>query len=313
MIILPVITACAEQATAQQSPLKIGWSRFPGWYPMAIATGQGLFEQYNVPVESILYDEAPRKLADFQAGKLDGALLSLADALLLDGYRPDYGRIVMVTDTSNGADAIVAEPQVRTVADLRGQRIGAEIGTSSELLVRTMLANRGVGLSEVTISGLKPENTLSLIAEDVIDGGHTQEPYIGQARERDYNVIFSSAEVPGLIVNVLIMRKSVVEERPETVQAFINAWFEAVTYWQENPTEGNQIIAAAIGLPVDEISSQGLRLFGQAANTGAFIRSESLSSLYGSGEVNKQFLISTGVVSTAPDLDRLLEPSFIRD
>jgi NitT/TauT family transport system substrate-binding protein len=104
----------------------------------------------------------------------------------------------------------------------------------------------------------------------------------------------------------------VIQQRPEDIRAFIAAWFEAVAYWQENPMEGNAIIAKTLDLKTEEISTEGLKLLNLEDNLHAFAPGPDTTSLYVSGQVNADFLISSGGLSTAPDMERLLDPSFLK-
>jgi NitT/TauT family transport system substrate-binding protein len=307
-----LVTACVSAAaTPERPPLKVAWSLWPGYYPMAIAIEQGLFAKHGAAIEPVFYTNYATQLPDFQAGKVDGIFFTLGDALLVDGGSPDSLRVVLVTDNSAGADVIVATADIATAADVRGKSIGANLGSFGELLVNNMLQANGLTPGDVTLVNIGPEGVPGAMP-DTIQAGHTWEPFTSEARAKDYHVIFSSTETPGLIPDVVAFRTSVIQERPEDVRAFIAAWFEALAYWQANPTEGNAIIAKHTGLKPEEVSAEGVKLFNLADNTQAFARGTDTISLYGSGQVNIEFLISTGGLTTAPEIERLLDPSFLK-
>jgi NitT/TauT family transport system substrate-binding protein len=309
---LLLVTACTGVAASpvERPPLKVSWNYWPGSYPIIIAQERGLFEKHGVKVEPILveYEEhAPNLIAK----KTDGALPTLADALIIDAREPDSARIVFAYDESAGADVVVATADIANVADLRNKRIGASLGSFGELLVRTMLKTSGLTLDDVTLVNIGPEAVPQAIPGS-IEAGFTFEPHLSQALDQGHRIIFSSADAPGLIVDVAIFRTEVVEQRPEDVRAFADAWFEAVDYWQANPAEGNALIAKTLNLPVEEISLEGLKLLTREDNQRAFERSTDTTSLYTSGQVNADFLISSGGLTTAPDVERLLDPSFLK-
>ncbi len=315
LAVLLLFTGCTsgETVTSDHPPLKVGWSLFPGWYPMAIAVEQDLFGKHGVAVEPVFYDLYAETFADIQTGKLDGALVTLGDALLMDGRVPESIRVVLVTDNSAGADAIVATTDIETMDDLRGKHIGTNLGSFGELLVRNMLAANGLTVKDVTLVDIDPE-TVPDKMPDVIQAGHVWEPFISRAVAQGYHIIFSSAETPGLIPDLLVVRTEVTEVRPDDVRAFIAAWLEAVEWWQAHPAEGNALIAQVTGLNPEEISVEGVRLFNLEDNLRTFAKrpGTDISSLYGSGQVNIDFLLNTGSLNNAPDMELLLDESFLK-
>lgn len=314
VVLVLLVTACVGAAAPppepEHPPLKIGWNLWPGFYPMVIAQELKLFEKHGVKVESILTDSYATLAPDFIARKTDGVMFTWPDALVIDTRAPDRARMVLVVDESAGADVVVATADIAKVTDLKGKHIGASLGSFGELLVRHMLQANGLTLDDVTMVNVGPEAVPGAMP-DSIQAGFTFDPHASQALAQGNHVVFSSAEAPGLISDVIIFRTEITQQRPEEVRAFIAAWFEAVAYWQANPTEGNAIIAKALGLKAEEISIEGLKLLNREDNLRAFQAGSDTTSLYVSGKVNADFLISSGGLSTAPNLERLLDPSFL--
>lgn len=305
-----LVTACAGAATPEpeRPPLKVEWTFWPGFYPIAIAVELGLFEKHNVKVEPLFYEDGSTATADFSAQKMDGAMFVTGDILTLATQAPL--KIVLVLDNSAGADQVVAVPDVTTVADLRGKRIGLTTGGFSELFVRKMLEVNGLTTDDVIIKIVEPEAVPEGLP-DLIDAGHTWEPHTSRAVAAGNHVIFSSADTPGLIPDVLVFHASVVEERPDDIRAFIAAWFEAVAFWEANPEEAAQMIAKHTGLEPEEISAEGIKLFDLEDNKIAFTRGTDTTSLYVSTQEYIDFLIASGDLDTVPDLNQLIDPSFL--
>jgi NitT/TauT family transport system substrate-binding protein len=115
-----------------------------------------------------------------------------------------------------------------------------------------------------------------------------------------------------LIVDVLAFRTEITQNRPEDVKGFIAAWQEALQYWKDNPTEGNAIIAKATGLKPEEVSAQGVNLFDLAANQKTFTQGTDASSVYFTAKNELQFLVTTGDITRPVEINKLLDPSFLR-
>lgn len=309
ILVALILSACGASAPEEQPPLRVGWSLWPGWYPLVIAQEQGLFAKHGVDVEFVFYDAYADALPDFSSGKVDGTLLVIGDVIPL--VNNNNAKIVMVTDNSNGADVIMAGPEITSPADLRGKTIGVTLGTFGEVLAREMLLANGISIGDVTLVQIGPETVPSVLGAD-IEAGHTYEPFTSEAEQRGYRPIFSSSETPGLIADVLVFKNDVLNERPEDVRAFIAAWFEALEWWQNNPAEGNAIIAEATGQNVEDISTEGLSIFNQADNLAAFQQGTDTRSIYFTAQQYVTFYQTIGVLSTLPDLNQLLDPAFLQ-
>jgi NitT/TauT family transport system substrate-binding protein len=181
LVILGLLTlvACQQDRphAPPRSPLRVGWHTWPGYFPIAIAVHLNLFAKHGVTVEPILYESAVSSHPDLQAGKLDGATGTLADALLMDGRSPDNVRVVLVADYSAGGDVVVATADIATVADLRGKRIGARLGSFSELFVLTMLQMHDLTRDEVTLLKVEPQDVPTAIrSRDLSHSRHQNTP-----------------------------------------------------------------------------------------------------------------------------------------
>lgn len=306
-----LLSACSATAGSTSSqPLRVGWSLWPGWYPLVIAQDQGFFEKNGVSVELVFYDEYAEIMPALGSGMIDGGGLALGDALMND-VAEDV-KIVLITDASNGADQIVVSPEITSVQDLAGKRIGLQSGTYAEVLVQEMLKSQGLTTLDVTFVEIPVEDIPNAIP-DIIDAGHTFEPYASQARAKGFNPVFTSADTPGLLLDIFAFRKDTLLNYPNEVRGFMNAWFEGVKYWQENPEEGNAIISQAMGVPESEISLEGIKIYSQAENLAAFQESNLTTSIYYPAKIENQFLLDSGIISYPVQIDaEFLDPSFLK-
>ena len=309
ILIALLLSACGSAPVEEHPPLKVGWSLWPGWYPLVIAQERDLFEKHNVEVEFVFYPTYSAALPEFASGKVDGTLLVIGDVIPL--VKNNNAKIVMVTDNSDGADVIMAGPEITSPADLRGKTIGVTLGTFGEVLAREMLTANNLSVGDVTLVQIGPEAVPGELGID-IEAGHTYEPYSSEAEQRGYHPIFSSSETPGLIADVLVFKKEILDERQEDVKAFIAAWFEALEWWQNNQAEGDALIAAATGQNLEDISTEGLRLFNQADNLAAFQQGTDTRSIYYTSQQYVAFYQTIGVLSSLPDLNQLLDPAFLQ-
>jgi len=312
LVVTFLISACTGTASPQtaKTPIRVSWSLWPGYYPMAIAVEKGFFEKHGVQVEPVFYAVYANQAPDLASGMIDGALITMNDTFF-DAISKDI-EIVLILDNSDGAEQIVASSGISNLKDLRGKRIGfASSSVNSKLLIRQMLKDNGISISEVTLIDV-PVDKIPDAIPSRIDAGYTYEPYTFAALSKGNKTIYTTANVPGLGVDVLAFRKDIVQNRPEDVKAFIAAWFEALQYWQDHPADGNAIIAKATGLKPEEISLEGVKMFDQNANLKAFTQGTDYTSIYFAAQDELQFIVDSGDITNPVKINDLLDPSFLK-
>jgi NitT/TauT family transport system substrate-binding protein len=312
LVILP-LTGCNTTVSAEQkSPLKIGWSLWPGYYPLILAEKQGYFKERGLAVDARLYRNPTDIPADFTAGKLDGALVTAFDALPINARSANnISPIVMISDYTTTRDAIVATSAISSPADLKGKTIGVALDSYAEVLLRAMLEQAGLSVNDVTLVDVPAEKIPAELGV-TIDAGHTYDPYVAQAVGKGHHVIFTGAQTPGLLASVLVARQSVLKDRPEDVRAFVDAFFEAQAWWRQHQIEGSNIIAEATGQRPEDIKLDGLRLYDQADNLDAFGDVLAPKSLYNSLDKDMKYLLGSGTLNSQPNLNQLIDPSYLQ-
>lgn len=148
-----------------------------------------------------------------------------------------------------------------------------------------------------------------------LDAAELWEPFLSKAvNEGKGKLLVSSADYPGLIADLLVMREEVTEERPEDVQKIVSAWFDAVAFYKENPEEAIGIMAEKAGISEEEmkLGLEGFRLFSLQKNLSAYTDGETYESLFFTGQKNGEFLQKQGFIDEIPDLTSLLDPAFVQ-
>jgi NitT/TauT family transport system substrate-binding protein len=310
--LIVLLSACSGAQPAPVSePLNIAWTVWAGEYPHLIAKEKGFFEKRGLNVNLILYESQTPELADMQSGKIDGGVFSLTDSMAMIANNPDSIRIVMAADISTGADAIVAIPEIETIDDLKGERVAANLGSQTEFFIRYALDVNQVSTGDVNLIDMDPEAVPAALG-NLVSAGHTWDPYLSEAVSAGNHVLFSTSDAPGVLADVLVFRKPIVDSRPEDVHAYLEAWFEALEYWQNNPEESKAIIAKYTGLTVDEVSSEGIKLLGYEDNLKAMSPGNDTSSVFYTAQLNLDFLVKIGAVSNAIDVREVILPGFIQ-
>jgi len=309
-ISLLLVVACQQNAP-QSSPITLAYSPWSGYYPLTIALEKGFFAEQGVVIEPDFDKDYIGQINAFRNGQFDGILIALGSVLNILEKTPDV-QVILVVNVSEGGDAIVARPEIKTVQDLRGKVIGTRLGDFGELLVREMLKQNNIPVEAVKIVNIQTEDLAAKLTDGTIDAGQGWEPYPTQAVNAGHHIIFDSSQTPGLIPDVLVMRRSVVQTRPEELKALLRAWFQAQNYWLENPEESRDLVTAALDLQPDEVSFEGIELPDLERNLEIMMPGETTDSLYFTAQLYTDFFAANGVINTPPDLEMLINPDILK-
>jgi ABC-type nitrate/sulfonate/bicarbonate transport system substrate-binding protein len=179
------------------------------------------------------------RVAALRSGQWD-CLLTTADSIALSSA----GVITAVVDESAGADQLWAR-DVPTINDLRDKRITYSRGSVGEYFVLfTLNVARLNPRFDVTLlpvdSVYEAVETFNRGQADVVSGW---EPDIYDAEQSGGEVLLSSEQLR-IIIDVIATSTQAVEQRPEVVQAFHNAWFQTLKAQTEDfATAAGQIAA----------------------------------------------------------------------
>ncbi len=307
----PVAVSQPQKVTDENSPLVIAVNPWAGFMPVVLAKEKGFFEAEGVNVKYSFGESSRQQRLEFESGAYDGITLALGSLIAVGAKAPDT-RIVMLTDISTTGDAVVARPEIQSIRDLTGKRIVLGAAGYGEVVVSVMLQQAGLTTQDVIWVPMQTEaEALQMLKDGRVDAFQTWEPFVSRAVADGARVIFSGADVPGLIPDAIAFHGSVVENRPEDIQAFMRGWFRAVDFWLANPKEAEQVISNAVNMTPAELSLEGMELLTLHRNKEFFRKSEDFSSVYYSAQVYMDFFLRKGVLSKSLNLDEYVEESFI--
>lgn len=311
--VLAVSMFAVSVANAWAEPLKIGYSDWPGWVAWQVAIDKGWFKEAGVDVDFEWFDYVPSMDA-FSAGKLDGVTVTNGDALVMGGSGTK-NTMIMLTDYSNGNDMIVGVPGIKSLKDLKGKKVGIEVGFVEHLLLLNGLEKNGMTESDVTLVNTKTNETPQTLASGEVSAIGAWQPNSGQAMKQvpGSAPIYTSADEPGLIYDVITVNPTSLATRKADWEKVIKVWDRVVKYINDPATvdDAAKIMAARVGLKPEEYKPliSGTKLLDVAAAKKVFVKAKGFGSLYGSSEIANDFNVKYAVYKDKLDVDSFIDPS----
>lgn len=316
---LAALAAASLSATALLSaPLKVAYSDWPGWTAFAIAEQKGWFKDAGVEVELLWFEYGPSMEA-YSAGKVDAVMVTNGDALVT-GAGGAKNVMIVALDYSNGNDMIVAKPGIESVKDLKGKKIGIEVGFVEHLMLLKALESAGLSESDVEIVPTPTNQTPQVLASGQVDAIGAWQPSSGAALKAlpGAKAIFTSADAPGLIYDtVAVTPQSLAERRAEWVK-FIGVWDKIVAYLADPKTrdDGVAIMAAKAGVDAATYAEflPGTKFLPLAEGAKVLSsKSKGLGSVSGSAAIADAFNVKNGVYKTSQKVADYIDASLMAD
>jgi NitT/TauT family transport system substrate-binding protein len=305
-------SAGGGESASGDCSVQLGYSAWPGWFPLAITEEQGFFEDAGVEVELIFFADYLGSLDAMVAGELDGNTQTLNDTML--GVASGSEQVIVVNnDFSTGNDAIIVDESIETVADLEGKTIAAEPGVVDHFLLLQGLEEEGLTEDDVDFVGVPTDAAAAGFADGEFDGVGVFAPFTTQALEREgSHVLFSSADFEGTISDHIVVTPDLVEECPEAVQGLTDAWYATLDYMEANPEEALATLAEVSESTEGEYEEfdAGTTILSAAEALAAFEPGDDTSSLQYTAELINPFLVEAGLIPEEAPLDGLFDPSF---
>ncbi|MEZ5073246.1 MAG: ABC transporter substrate-binding protein [Solirubrobacterales bacterium] len=168
-------------------------------------------------------------------------------------------------DFSLTADAIVScNPQIKSIDDLAGAKVAFEEFSVSDVLFRYALEQAGISFDDIEYVPIPAADAGTAAVAGRVDVAVTYEPYLQAALEEGDNckIIYTAKERPGLISDALGFSTEFTESNPDAVIGVMQAWDDAVDFYNSDTEEAQAIIAKAVGEKPDALgpSFKGIAL-----------------------------------------------------
>jgi len=231
VIICLFMAACSEPRT---QALRIGTNVWPGYEPLYLARELGYLNENTIHL--VEYTSASQVLKSYRNGLLDAAALTLDEAIVLLEAGEDF-RVILVMDISNGADALLGQASLKSIDELKGKRIGVEHTALGAYFLYRIIELTALDKQDITVISQEVNQHVRAFKEKQIDAVITFDPARSEIIENGGTVLFDSAQIPGEIVDVLIVRAEKVKLFEKNIYDLKQAWFKAVDNIQNNPTK----------------------------------------------------------------------------
>lgn len=297
---------------ADRLRLTVGYSPWPGWYPIAIADEEGFFEREGLEVEVKFFADYLSSLDAMAAGKLDINGQTLNDTIAAVAAGAEQV-VVVIGDNSTGNDQIICDRSVGSIEDLKGKTIAAEAGVVDHFLLLQGLRSVGLGEDDIEFRGMLTADAAAAFAGGEFDCVGVYAPFTLQAMERPgAKVLFDSSDFPGTIPDLWVATRTLVERNPEAVQRFVRAWYRTLRWIERNRSVATERMAEVADLSIGDYEklAEGTTIFTAEQSRRAFEEGDDTTSIRHTARLINDFLVDVGLTKRKARLEGLFAPRF---
>lgn len=245
VIPMALLVAAGCSAETEMTDIKVAEFRGINWMAAYVAEEKGYFDEENLNVEFVKYNDGPIAFQGMHNGDSQFTLLSQEPVLKAQNEGLKSNLVFAALRTR--AYGFVTSPDIKDIKDLKGKAIFAGMpGSSPYSFVSSILKENGLD-PERDVTFVNMEYGASMAA---LSKGQIQASYINtdnrldiEKMNMDVNMVvdtlksedakkyLKSEAFPG---EIIVTTEKFAQENPESVQAFVNAVSKANDWIQAN-------------------------------------------------------------------------------
>lgn len=220
----------------------IAWSIYAGWMPWDYAQQSGILkkwaDKYSININLVQVNDYVESINQYTAGQFDGCVMTNMDALTIPAASGVDTTAIIVGDYSDGNDGVVLKGTDQ-LKDIKGQRVNLVSLSVSEYLLARALSTIGMTEQDVTLVNTSDSDIISSFATNDVTASVTWNPMLSELKKHPgAHEVFSSHQIPGEILDLMVVKTNVIQQHPELAKALTGAWFETMRVMNKDDAKG---------------------------------------------------------------------------
>jgi sulfonate transport system substrate-binding protein len=222
---------------------------------LVIARQQAALEKHFAPLDTAItwvdFAAGPPLLEAMNAGSIDFGQVGDTPPIFAQAAS---ARVVYVAGQpiTNGQGILVKPGSpIRSLADLKGKRIGFTKGSSAHNVVVMALEKAGLQYGEITPVYLSPPDGAAAFARDSIDVWAVWDPYFAIGETRGGGKILANASELGKTNSFYLANRDFATAAPRTVSALIEVLQQSAAWAETHRDDVGRLMAEVTGVDVE--------------------------------------------------------------
>ncbi|PRD14479.1 putative urea ABC transporter substrate-binding protein [Pantoea coffeiphila] len=251
-----LLTATALLSLPTQAAAKkefnVCWTIYAGWMPWGQISSSGIIDKwaakYGIKIHVTQLNDYIESINQYTAGQFDGCTMTNMDALTIPAAGGVDSTALILGSYSEGNDGVVLKGKGKTLNDLKGMKVYlSELSVSHYLLVRG-LEKAGLQEKDVTVVNTSDADIVSAFATPGVQAAVAWNPQLSVIKATpDTTEVFGSQQVPGELIDMMVVNTAVLKDNPALGKALTGAWFEMMALMKAGDNKALTEMATASG------------------------------------------------------------------
>jgi NitT/TauT family transport system substrate-binding protein len=286
----------------QPEVVRVGVLPTSGVAPLYLGRDKGFFEERGIKLELQVAAGGAAVVPAVVSGDLDvGYGASVSSAIARAKGVPIQIVAQGIIGASNERNSInklvvTGSGQIRSPEDLQGKTIAVNtLGSVAEIGIKATLEDFGVDLSKVKFVEVDLPEMPPALQRGRVDAIWATEPFLSQLEAEGARSLYAwDVEfAPDASLASYFTSEKVIQENRETVDRFVDAVNESLTYAQAHPAEVRKIIQTYLDIPPKAVESMTLPIWGTDMHVDTI-------------EGQAQAAVKYGVIDEKPQMSELI-------
>jgi ABC-type nitrate/sulfonate/bicarbonate transport system substrate-binding protein len=230
------LSATLAPSWADDAKIRIGYpSGMNGQVPVVLDKA-GIAAKHQLAAEFTGFQYGPPMMEGLASGKLDAVVTSFLPPFTLASKAPGSVKFVATLGQSSQSLLVPKDSTAKTLADLKGRKIGVSFNSESHLDLLVSLKAAGLDpKSDAQLVNLQPNELPAALEKGLVDAALIRQPQVSRLEEsvgakpiQTWPFRFTS-----------IVRSEYLASNPDAVKHYVDALKEAVLFIATNPDQAN--------------------------------------------------------------------------
>lgn len=287
--------------------LRVGTTLWPGYEPLYLAEE---IQAYKTDIRMIHFPSTSDVLRAFRNNTLEVAALTLDEAITLTSSNIPLD-IILILDISEGADVIVGRPELKNIQGLIGAKVAVESTAVGAYTLTRALEIHNIDMNKISLINVENSSQKNAYINNVADAIVTYEPARTQLLNEGAIELFNSKEIPGEIIDVLVVHKNNLNSHSVELYDLTQGWFKALRHLKDKPEISHAFIASRMKISDQEVKESYSNLSLPTLEENKRLLSGQPAPLDQTLDRLTKYMLKSGLIDSATSTTATLNQSFL--
>ncbi len=306
LLTLSLLLACKPP----QSHLRVGTTVDIGNETLFLARELDYYDQ--TPIHLVEFTSRNQVINALHSETIEAAILYLDEVIKLLQSELSL-KVILVLSVSHGANALVTQPGIKQIKDLKGRRVGSSQNAESIWLLEQALISAGIDFKEISLIPIHHNEHINAYNRQLVDGVVTFEPFLSRLEKQGATVQFDSSRMSNKIMQVLVVRENVIDQHQQSIKLLLQGYFKAVEYITYNQRHAINLIAPRMTISTSTIEQvyKKIKVIGWEDNQRLLVGDPPIVRL--TIESLQRVMLSHGLTQRILLVDEVVDSRWIRE